>query len=82
MTRAILITTVILKNPVTVFVDRWVLPCRIPANLLTGKGLKFLSKFFAAVHVRLGVKHLTNTAYRPLTNGQVEHSNKTIVASL
>lgn len=69
-------------NAATVFVDDLVIPCEIPTCLLTDNEPQFVSKFFAAITVLLGVKQLTATAYIPQTNGQGERLNKKILMRL
>lgn len=49
---------------------------------MTDNELLLVLKFFAAVTVRLGVKHLTITAYHQQTNGQVQRFNKKIAGRL
>lgn len=46
---------------------------------MTDNRLQRLSKLFAAVTVRLGIKQLRTTAYHIKTDGQVETSYRTMV---
>lgn len=50
--------------------------------LLTDNGSQIVSKFFTAMLRYLLVRHWTKTAHHPQINGQVEQSNKMIVAWL
>ena len=50
--------------------------------VLTDNGPQFAAKFFEAVCIINGIKHVFTTAYHPQTNGQVERFNKTLAARL
>lgn len=82
LNRAISVTAVSSTNATTIFIYIWVIQYGISACLLTEKGLQFVSKFFAAVTMHLGISHLKTTTYLSPTSGQVERFNKTIVARL
>lgn len=61
LTRAIKVSTTTSTTDATEFVHNWAIPHSIPTYLLTNNGRQFVSKFFAAVTVRLGIKHWTTT---------------------
>ena len=50
----------------------------LPGELITDCDLKFLSKFWAKLFARLGVKLLYSTAYHPQTDGSNERTNQTV----
>lgn len=54
------------------FLDHWTVLFRTPSCRLTDNGQQFVRKFFVTICGYLGVKHLTITAYNPLTNEQLE----------
>ena len=47
----------------------------LPGELITDRDPKFLSKFWAKLFTRLGVKLLYSTAYHPQTDGSSERTN-------
>lgn len=53
-----------------------------PLNLLWDDGKQFVPKFFQAVCHILGARNVFTMTYQPQTNGQVERSNRTILAAL
>lgn len=55
--------------------------CSIDA-FIDKKWTQLVSKFFAAVYGYIGVRHLTTFSCHPQTSGQLERSNKTIIALL
>lgn len=81
-TRSIPVVSVTSTAAATVSVENWIMRYDIPTYLLTDNGPQFDSKFFAAICVRLGLKHLTMTAYHLQTNGQVKRFNQTIAGRL
>lgn len=54
----------------------------LPRELITDRDLKFLSKFWAKLFARLGVKLLYSTAYHPQTNGSSKCINQTMKIAL
>lgn len=64
------------------FVENWVIPYGIPKFVLSDNGPQFVAKFFEAICVLLGLKHLTTTAYHPQSNGQTERYNQTLATRL
>ncbi len=53
-----------------------------PVYVLTDNGTQFASKFFSEACQILGIGKLFTTSYHPLTNGQAERFNRTILNSL
>lgn len=53
-----------------------------PTRLITDRGSCFTSKKFKTFTQSLGIKHILNAVSTPRANGQVERSNRTILASL
>lgn len=66
----------------SVIVDHWRVPSGSPTYLLTDSETQFVSKFFATVCAQFGSKHLTFTAFQPLTNGSAERFNETVFTRL
>ena len=64
------------------FIENWVIPYWLPVSMLTDNGPQFVAKFFEAVCLTLGLKHVTTTAYHPQTNGQTERYNQTLATRL
>lgn len=54
----------------------------LPGKLITDRDLKFLSKFWAELFARLGVKLLYNTAYHPQTDCSSKRTNQTVEIAL
>ena len=54
----------------------------LPGDLTTDWDPKFLSKFWAELFARLGVKLLYNTSYHPQTDGSSERTNQTVEIAL
>ena len=50
----------------------------LPRELITDRDPKFLSKFWASLFEKLGVKLLYNTVYHPQTDGSSERTNQTV----
>lgn len=66
----------------TIILDNGILPYGISNYVLTDNGPQLVRKFFMALYLFLGVKHLTTTAFHRHTNGQVELLNCALVARL
>jgi transposase InsO family protein len=64
------------------FCDRWVYVYGPLISLLTDNVPQFAAKFFQAVSAELTVKQIFTSSFHPQTNGQVEWSNRTILAAL
>ena len=58
------------------FIDNWVILYGLPVSILSENGPQFVAKFFEAVCLTLGLKHVTTTAYQSQTNGQKEGCNQ------
>lgn len=54
----------------------------LPREPITDRDPKFLSKFWAELFAKLGVKLLYSTAYHPQTNGSSKHPNQTVEIAL
>lgn len=54
----------------------------VPSYILSDRGSNFMSGYVREFLKELGCRHLTNTAYRPQTNGLCERMNQTIVQTL
>lgn len=54
----------------------------LPGELITDRDPKFLSKFWASLFEKLGVKLLYSTAYHQQTDGSSERSNQTVEIAL
>ena len=54
----------------------------LPSQIITDRDPKFLSSFWKAACVKLGIKMLTSTAYHPQTDGQSERTNQTVEVAL
>lgn len=69
--------TVTSKNAMTVIGDNWIILYGALANLMIDNRLKVVSKFFATVNVRLGVKHWATTEYHlPVQKSNWLHQRK------
>ena len=47
-----------------------------PRTIISGERSHFVNKFFAKLMSIYGIKHMVGFAYHPLSNGQVEISNR------
>ena len=54
----------------------------IPRSIISDRDKKFMSDFWRAVFIKLGVSFLVSTAYHPQTDGQSERTNQTIEIAL
>jgi len=63
-------------------IDAWVSAYGLPDRILSDRGLQFMSNFFIAVTITLGIETVRTTAYHPQTNGQVERYNRTMATQL
>lgn len=54
--------------------DKWAIPYRIPANVLTDNGTQSVSKFLETMCNFLALKHLKTPAPQPKSNGQAEYT--------
>ena len=63
-------------------IDNFVIPYGLPVSILSDNRPQFVAKFFEAVCLTLGLKHVTTTAYHPQKNGQTERYNQTLATRL
>jgi transposase InsO family protein len=54
----------------------------IPHRILSDNGTQFASKKFENFYERHAIKHYRSSVYHPMTNGQVEHANGTILQGI
>ena len=50
----------------------------LPAEIITDRDARFISRFWKCLHKLLGVNTLTSTAFHPQTDRQTEYANRTI----
>lgn len=63
LTKSVPVTDITLTSLANILVGNWVMAYSIRTYLLTDHGLHFVSKFFAAMTMRLRDKYLTKTVY-------------------
>ena len=54
----------------------------MPANITTDRGRQFTSSLWSSLCEKLGVSHITTTAYHPQSNGMVERAHRQIKDAL
>jgi transposase InsO family protein len=64
------------------FVSGWVSWFGVPAPLTSDRGVQFSSALWAAIMVRLGIKHKMTTAFHPQSNGLVERFHRRLKDAL
>ena len=64
------------------FVASWVARFGVPAMMTTDRGVQFTSAVWAVLCKRLGIQHVTTTAYHPQSNGLVERFHRQLKDSL
>jgi transposase InsO family protein len=57
-------------------VSSWVSRYDVPSQITTDRGHQFTSEIWAALCARLGISHITTTAYHPQANGMVERAHR------
>lgn len=81
----------LIKGADTWFAEQWaqaffkrldLIDWGLPGELITDQDPKFLSKFWAELFVKLGVKLLYSTAYYPQTDGSSERTNQKVEIAL
>ena len=60
----------------------WVSRFGIPAVMTTDRGVQFTSAVWSVLCQRLGIKHVTTTAYHPQSNGMIERFHRQLKDSL
>ena len=57
-------------------VSRWISRFGVPATITTDRGVQFTSAVWEVLCKRLGIHHVTTTAYHPQSNGIVERFHR------
>ena len=64
------------------FCRDWVAAFGVPVDVTTDRGTQFTSSVWAALCNKLGMNHITTTAYHPQSNGMVERTHRQLKDSL
>jgi hypothetical protein len=64
------------------FVASWISHYGMPSQILMDRGRQFTSTLGTALCLRLGISHITTTAYHPQANGMVERAHRQIKEAL
>ena len=64
------------------FVAGWIARFGVPASITIDRGVQFTSAFWAVLCQRLGVQHVTTSAYHPQSNSIVERFHRQLKDSL
>ena len=66
----------------SLFFDHWYCENRLPLDIISDHNKLFMSKFWKALHILMGVKLKMSTSFHLETDGTSERTNKLIVQSL
>lgn len=64
------------------FVNYWVTRYGVPTTVTTDQGRQFTSAVWSVLCNRLGIQHITTTAYHPQSNGMVERTHRQLKDAL
>jgi hypothetical protein len=67
---------------VAAFVGTWVSRFGVPVTITSDQGRQFTSAVWSGLSQRLGVEHITTTAYHPQSNGMVERAHRQLKDAL
>jgi hypothetical protein len=64
------------------FIASWVSRFGVPATVTSDRGRQFMSAIWEVLCRRLGIHHVTTTAYHPQSNGMIERAHRQIKDAL
>jgi hypothetical protein len=67
---------------VDALLETWVSRFGVPSAIMSDRGRQFCSERWATLCRRLGIQHITTTAYHPQSNGMVERVHRQLKDSL